>query len=289
MFEKMTWKRQIVTQVQLALAALFVLLPVIWLLRLALDGSINDNAGVARPSDAGLLPRQWSLSNLERAWTNPLPATPFIRLLTNSLIVAGSTTLLALFFGVTAAYAFARYRFPGRKIGLFATLVLITLPPAGLSAPFFIFLNDLKIRDSLFSLIVVYSTIAIPFAIWTVRNAIQGVPRELEESAMLEGAARLAVFRLITLPLITPAIAVAGFIAFTLAWSEFALAWVFISGADRLTLAMALYAMRGQTGVSWGTLSALSVLVALPVVVLFYALGRYVISGLSLGIATSEE
>jgi ABC-type glycerol-3-phosphate transport system permease component len=210
-------------------------------------------------------------------------------LLINSLIVAGSTTLITLICGLTAGYAFARFSFPGRSVSLFATLVLLTLPPIGLSAPFFIFFNDLKMRDSLVSLIVVYSAIAVPFGIWTVRNAVQGVPLELEEAAMLEGASGVGLFWRITLPLIIPSLAVAGFIAFNLAWSEFALGWVFISTSSNVTIAMALYSMRGSSGVAWGTLAATSLLVTLPVLVLFYALGRYVISGLSLGTATVEE
>lgn len=279
MFEKMTLRRQLFTQLMLALASLFVIIPVLWIVRLAFDGSVTET----RPNDFALLPHEWSLTSLERAWTAPITDYPFPRLLLNSLIVSGGTALIALLFGITAAYGFARYRFPGRKLGLFVTLVLITLPPAGLAAPFFLFLQDLKIRDSLFSLIMVYSIIGIPFAIWTVRNAIQNVPPELEEAAMLENATRFTIFRLITLPLVAPSVAVAGFIAFTLAWSEFALAWVFISSPGNVTLAMALQVMRGKNGISWGTLSALTLLVALPVLILFYGLGRYVITGLSLG------
>lgn len=279
MFNKMTWQKQLATQISLALAALFVLLPLLWLGRMAFDGSLHEN----RPQDASLLPKVWSMANFDQAWNRPITGFSFLNLLSNSLIVAASTTTTALLCGMTAGYAIARFRFAGRKFGLFATLVLITLPPAGLSAPFFIFFNDLKIRDSLLSLIIVYSVIAVPFAIWTVRNAVQTVPIELEEAAMLEGGNGLVVFRWITLPLIASTLAVAGFIAFTLAWSEFALAWVFISNPNNETLAMALFNMRGQNGIAWGTLSAMTILVALPVVILFYALGRYVITGLSLG------
>jgi ABC-type glycerol-3-phosphate transport system permease component len=288
MLDKMTPRRQIFTQLMLALAALFVVVPVLWLLRLSFDGSL-DSSGVGRPKDAGLLPINWSFSNYETAWNSPTTSTTLIGLLKNSLIVAGGTSLLALVCGVTAGYAFARFNFPGRKPALFLSLVLLTLPPAGLSAPFFIFLNDLKIRDSLLSLILVYSAIAVPFAIWTVRNAVQGVPVELEEAAMLEGAGGFRLFRVITLPLIAPSLAVAAFISFTLAWSEFALGWVFISSPGNVTVAMALYSARGSGGIAWGTLGALAVIVALPVLALFYVLGRYVISGLTLGTATLED
>ncbi len=288
MFEKMTPFRQIITQICLAVAALFVLIPVLWMVRLAFDGTLNSQS-VGRPKDGGVIPLEWSLSNFETAWNSPVSSRPLTALLTNSLIVAGGTTFLTLLCGLTAGYAFARFNFPGRKMALFATLVMLTLPPIGLAAPFFIFLNDLKIRDSLFSLIIVYSAIAIPFGIWTVRNAVQNVPLELEEAAMLEGANGFTLFRSVTLPLIIPSLAVASFIAFTLAWSEFALGWVFISTPSNVTVAMALYSMRGAGGVAWGTLAATALIVTIPVLILFYALGRYVISGLSLGTATVEE
>ncbi|NWJ47145.1 MAG: carbohydrate ABC transporter permease [Chloroflexi bacterium] len=290
MFEKMTWRRQLSTQLMLAFASLFVVLPVLWMLRLAFDGTLSGiSSGTGRPKDSGLVPVQWSTENFQLAWNSPTTSTTLLGLLGNSLIVAGGTALLSLVCGITAGYAFARYSFPGRKPALFMTLVLLTLPPAGLTAPFFIFLNDLKIRDSLLSLILVYSAIAVPFAIWTVRNAIQVVPPELEEAAMLEGGGITRVFRSITLPLILPSVAVAGFISFTLAWSEFALGWVFISTPHNVTLAMALYAMRGASGVAWGPLAATALIVILPVLALFYLLGRYVISGLTLGTATIEE
>lgn len=288
MFRKMNLRQHLTTHLLLALSSLFVLVPVVWLLRMAFDNSI-DGSERGRPLSFALFPDKPGLNNIFQAWDAPIPDMPFSRLLGNSLLVSGATCFIALFFGVTAAYAFARYKFPGKQGLLFLTLLLVTLPPAGLAAPFFLFLSDLKIRDSLLSLILVYSAIAVPFAIWTVRNAIQNIPLELEEAAMLEGAGRLAVFQKITLPLAVPSIAVAGFIAFTLAWSEFALAWVLISKPDNLTLAMVLYTMRGRNGISWGTLSALGVLVALPIISMFYLMGRYVLSGLSLGAIRAEK
>jgi ABC-type glycerol-3-phosphate transport system permease component len=282
--QPMTIGRQIRTQLGLALAAIFVLLPIMWIVRLAFDGTLKT-----RPNDAALWPKSWSLANLAAAWRAPRADISFLHLLGNSLIVALSTAAIALVAGTLAAYVFARYRFAGRRFGLFASLVLLTTPPAGLMAPYFLWFNDLGIRRSLLALILVYSAVAVPFALWTVRIAIQNVPRELEEAAMLEGAATRTVFWRVTLPLIVPAVATAGFIGFTLAWSEFALGWVFISDPERVTLAMALYSMRGEATVSWGLLAATTLLMVLPILALFYLLGRYVIQGLSLGAARIDD
>lgn len=281
---RMTLRRQIATQVCLALAGLFVVLPLLWMVRLAFDASIDT-----RPADAALLPHVWTFANFVQAWTTPTSNYSFLHLAGNSLLVAGSTALIALAFGATAAYAFARYRFPGRNIGLFATLVLLTLPPAGLMAPYFLFVLSLGLRGSRIALIFVYSAIAVPFAIWTVRNAIQGVPLEQEEAAVLEGASRLQVFTRVTVPQIAPAVAVAVFIAFLLSWSEFALGWGLISDPGRVTLAMGLYTMRGQSAISWGLMSTTALMVSLPILALFYLLGRYLFTGLSLGATEALE
>ncbi|NJN15270.1 MAG: carbohydrate ABC transporter permease [Oscillochloris sp.] len=155
---------------------------------------------------------------------------------------------------------------------------------AGLAAPFFFYLSNLGIRQSLLGLMLVYSAIAVPFAIWTLYAATEQVPHDLEEAAALEGARPRQVFQTITLPLIAPTLAVAGFLAFLVAWSEYALAWALISAPQQITLAMALYGMRTASQVSWSLLSATALLVAIPVLVLFYGLGARAIDGLSFGV-----
>lgn len=271
-------REQALAQLLLALAGLFVVLPILWMLRLAFEGGVGG-----RPDDAALIPQVFTWEHLVQAATEPRAAMPFGRLLANSLFVALGTALTAVACGASAAYALARYRFPGRRASLFAALVLASLPPAGLAAPFFIYLNSLGIRQSLLGLVLVYSAVATPFAIWTIRNAVQGVARDLEEAAMLEGAGPWRVYTWVTLPLIGPSVGAAAFIAFMIAWSEYAVAWALISDPQLVTLAMALYGMRGLSSVSWGLLSATALLVALPVLAIFYGLGRYVLDGLTFG------
>jgi ABC-type glycerol-3-phosphate transport system permease component len=266
----MTARDQVLAQLVLALAGAFVLLPVLWMLRLAFEGGVGG-----RPDDAALIPKVFTLEHILKAATEPRAGMPFLRLLANSLVVALGTALSAAAFGASAAYALARYRFPGRRASLFAALVLATLPPAALAAPFFIYLNSLGIRQSLLGLVLVYSAVTVPFAIWVVRNAVQGVGRELEEAAMLEGAGPWRVYRSVTLPLIAPSVAAAAFIAFMIAWSEYALSWALISDPDLVTLSMALYGMRGVTQVPWGLLCATAILVALPALAIFYGLARF--------------
>jgi arabinogalactan oligomer / maltooligosaccharide transport system permease protein len=273
----MSLRDQISAQLLLALAGAFVLAPLLWMLRLSFDGGIGE-----RPGDASLIPTAFTLEHVLRAATEPQPGMPFPLLLFNSLVVSVGTALTAVAFGASAAYAFARYRFPGRRIGLFVTLVLAALPPAALATPFFIYLGWLDIRQSYLGLILVYSAVAVPFAIWTIRNAVQGVARDLEDAAMLEGAGPWAVFTRVTLPLIGPSVGAAGMIAFMIAWSEYA-ASALISAPQHITLAVALYGIGGLSEVSWGLMCATALLISLPVLTIFYGLNRYLLDALTFG------
>jgi ABC-type glycerol-3-phosphate transport system permease component len=129
---------------------------------------------------------------------------------------------------------------------------------------------------------IVYTAFAMPFCIWNMRAAFQAVPLELEESAFLEGATSLQAFWRITLPLALPSIAVAGLMAFLIGYTEFAIGWLFVERGENVTLAMAVSGMLGNS-VPWSELSALAILMSLPVVLLFLLLQRYLMRGLLIG------
>ncbi|MEM5773479.1 MAG: carbohydrate ABC transporter permease, partial [Anaerolineaceae bacterium] len=147
---------------------------------------------------------------------------------------------MCLLLGTTTAYAFARYRFPGRREGLFFLLLGTLLPPVALMTPLFILLTVLKLRTSLAGLIIVYTAFTLPFCIWNVRTAFQAVPRELEESAFLDGATPWISFWRIQMPLVLPSLMVAGLVAFLAGYSEFAIGWLFVQNSKNVTLAMAM-------------------------------------------------
>jgi arabinogalactan oligomer/maltooligosaccharide transport system permease protein len=186
------------------------------------------------------------------------------------------------------AYAFARFRFPGRRSGLFALLLGTLLPQVALMTPLYILLTILGIRASLLGLMVVYTAFAMPFCVWNMRAAFQAVPRELEESAFLEGATPWIAFRRITLPLALPSIAVAGLMAFLVGYTEFAIGWLFVERGENVTLAMAVSGMLGNS-VPWSQVSALAVLMSLPVILTFLLLQRYLMRGLLLGHVAGDE
>jgi arabinogalactan oligomer/maltooligosaccharide transport system permease protein len=268
--------QQIGYQLGLALIALFVLVPIWGIVYLAFDGGVKG-----WPTMFRVWPEQFTLAVFGRMWMKPAQAMPFVGLLRNSLVVSGGAALASIALGASMAYAFARYRFAGRQPGLFALLLGALLPPVALMLPLYVLLTALGIRTTLFGLMIVYTSFAMPFCIWNMRAAFQAVPAELEQSAFLDGASPWVAFRRITLPLALPSIAVAGIIAFLIGYSEFALGWLFVDKAQNVTLAMAISGMVQSSYLeSWANLAALAVMMSVPVVLVFLGLQRWLIDRL---------
>ncbi len=277
------WKH-VLYQFVLLIIALFVLLPVWGVAYLAFDGGVKGS-----PTEFHFWPQQFTLEAFARMWTRPAQSLSFPGLMQNSLWVAGGAALASVGLGASMAYAFARFRFPGRQVGLFALLVGALLPPVALMTPLYILLTALHIRTTLFGLMVVYAAFAMPFCIWNMRAAFQAVPKELEESAFLDGANHWIAFWRIALPLALPSIAVAALIAFLIGYSEFAMGWLFVERSDNVTLAMAMAALVNPVNISesWVNLAALAIMMSLPVVGIFLIVQRALLSGLLSGV--SEE
>ena len=274
---KLPLRKQILSQLVLLLIGAFVLLPIWALLNISFDGALKG-----APVELRFFPEELSLSAYTRVWEDPAQSLNFLGLLRNSLTVSLGTALLSVIFGMTAAYAFARFRFPGQEGGLFTLLVGTLLPPVALMTPLYILLSQIGIRTTLFGLIVVYASFTMPFVVWNMRSAFQAIARELEEAAFLDGATLLTSFWRITLPLALPSIGVAALIAFIISYTEFAIGWLFVETSSNVTLAMAVSGLMGTTR-AWSNMAALSVLMSIPVVILFIVLRRYLISGLLIG------
>jgi arabinogalactan oligomer/maltooligosaccharide transport system permease protein len=282
---------KIIERVVVHLILLFVLgvvlFPVLWVLSLALDPR-----NIVRPTSLTLIPPGASLDAFRRVLSNPLPnQISFWTAFKNSLVVSVGTSVTVTLFAVTAAYAFARFRFPGRKWGLFAFIAVQMLPGVATVAPLFVILNSIvlpggeRLRSTLLGLGIAYVSTALPFAIWNLKGYIDTLPTDLEQSAMVDGAGPTRAFVDVVLPLILPALAVTLLLGFMAGWTEFVLAWLFISDASRITLAMSLYSFQGQyaSQVPWSDFAAMSILITLPVVVVFFLLQKWVVSGLAVG------
>jgi ABC-type glycerol-3-phosphate transport system permease component len=270
-------RKQIAYQFGLLLIGLFVLLPIWGMVQLAVDAGIKG-----RPVAFRLWPEEVTLSIFGKVWEAPAQLLSFPGLLRNSLIVSGGAALTSVLFGATMAYAFARFRFPGRQAGLFALLLGTLLPPVALMTPLFVLLTVLGVRTYLLGLMIVYTAFSMPFCVWNMRAAFQAVPLELEEAAFLEGASLPVAFWRITLRLALPSVAVAGLIAFLIGYTEFAIGWLFVESGNNATLAMAVSGMMSNNQ-AWSQLSALAILMSLPVVLIFLILRRYLMRGLLIG------
>jgi arabinogalactan oligomer / maltooligosaccharide transport system permease protein len=274
------WKQ---TGIQLALLVIgvFVLTPIWGILRMTFDGSLQGRATEFR-----FFPKQFSLSPFIKVLDRPYQSVHFSKLLENSLVVSLSAAVLAIILGASLAYAFARFRFPGRRTGLFVLLLTALMPPIAFTTPLYILLSVLGIRTTLLALILVYAAFAMPFCIWNMRAAFQAIPKETEEAAFLDGAGDLKTFLYITLPLSLPSIAVAALIAFLTAYSEFTIGWLFVSKPDTVTLAMSIYAIL-TSGVAqpWSQLGSLAILMSIPVVVIFLLLQRTLLERMMFGTA----
>ena len=282
---KISWFRQLTTQLTLALIGFFVLLPIWGIARLAFDGSLKG-----RPTEFRLIPKVWSFDAFLKVLDQPYQSVHFTVLLKNSLLISLGAALIAILLGVSLAYAFARFRFPGRQTGLFALLLTAVLPPVAFMTPLYIIFGLMQIRTSLVALVITYAAFAMPFCIWNMRAAFQAVPKEVEEAAFLDGAGDLTSFLRVTLPLALPSIAVAGLIAFLMAYSEFTLGWLFVDKADNVTLAMSIYAIV-QTQYSggaqpWSYLGSLAIIMSIPVVVIFLIFQRTLLERMMFGDAS---
>ena len=282
---KISWPRQLSTQLALALIGFFVLLPIWGIARLAFDGSLKG-----RPTEFRLIPKIWSFDAFLKVLDQPYQSVHFTVLLKNSLLISFGAALIAILLGVSLAYAFARFRFPGRQTGLFALLLTAVLPPVAFMTPLYIIFGLMQIRTSLLALVITYAAFAMPFCIWNMRAAFQAVPKEVEEAAFLDGAGDLTSFLRVTLPLALPSIAVAGLIAFLMAYSEFTLGWLFVDKADNVTLAMSIYAIV-QTQYSggaqpWSYLGSLAIIMSIPVVVIFLIFQRTLLERMMFGDAS---
>lgn len=280
------WIEDIVAHIGLLIIAATVLFPLLWIFSMALDPR-----NIARPTSLDLIPEGASFDAFDRVLSEPLANNVmFSTLLKNSLIVAGGVSVAVTVLGVSAAYAFSRFHFPGRKWGLFAFIAVLMLPQVATLAPLFVLLNRIEIfgetlRATLLGVGVAYVSGALPFSIWNLRGYIDTIPRDIEESAMVDGAGPNRAFIDVILPLILPAIAITILFGFMASWTEFVLAWTFLSDPNRFTLAMGLSSMVGQysSNTPWSDFAAMSILITLPIVILFFFLQRWIVSGLAVG------
>jgi N,N'-diacetylchitobiose transport system permease protein len=225
------------------------------------------------------LPTHPTLSN----FTDAVHQQFFWDAVKNSLIVVSVVVALSLVLAFLAALALAKFNFYGRKPFIVLILGVQMVPLAALIIPLYILMSRLDQVDKLSGVIVMYLTFVLPFAVWTLRGFLLGVPKELEESAMVDGATRFGAFVRVLLPLLGPGLVATSIFAFIQAWNEFIIAYVFLHTPEKQTLMVWLASFTTLRGTEWGPLMAGATLCALPVIVFFLLVQRRIMFGLTAG------
>lgn len=207
----------------------------------------------------------------------------FLLWMKNSFIVSAGVTAFGVVLAATAGYAFSRFRFSGWRTAMLAFLVSQLFPATMLMLPLYVIMRYLGLLDSFTGLAIAYTATALPFCVWTMRGYYDSVPVEIEQAALVDGCTPWQAFTRVLLPMVTPALAITALFSFMAAWSEFIVARVVVSRQSLYTLPLGLESLAGRFQTEWANYAAGSLIVCLPVLVLFLVLNRALVSGLSLG------
>ncbi|MFY9555953.1 MAG: carbohydrate ABC transporter permease [Blastocatellia bacterium] len=209
----------------------------------------------------------------------------FGRYLLTSVTVAGLSTVLAVTLGTFAAYGLARFRLRGKLDQRLSVWILSTrmFPPIVTAVPLFMMMRDLRLLNTITSLVIVYTALNLPFVVWMMRGFFRELPRELEEAAMVDGDSRMGALRRVILPLVTPGLAATAVFCLIVSWNEFLLALVLTQTDAAMTLPVGIAGRVTQYEIKWGVMSAAGVVAMIPILAFAMAVQRYLVRGLSLG------
>jgi arabinogalactan oligomer/maltooligosaccharide transport system permease protein len=208
---------------------------------------------------------------------------PFLRWMWNSTFVSFVVTVTGVALASMTGYAFSRFRFAGKKAGLLSLLTTQMFPATMLLLPLYIMLIKLGLINTYAGVMIIYAATALPFTIWTMKGYYDTIPYSLEEAARIDGCNQFQAFARVILPLAAPALVITALFAFMTAWSEYLVAAQILQDSDLWTLPLGLKSFESNMSTEWGLYGAASLIVTIPVVVLFLMLSRYLVSGLTLG------
>jgi multiple sugar transport system permease protein len=260
--------------VSVAAIVVFCLAPFYWLVNVSLKTG-PDLSGSA------VVPPNPTLDNYQSVFQND----DFVHALLNSAIVSLTTTALALIVGSFCAYALARLRFPAKFVLLALVLSITTFPPIAIATPVFKLWSDVGLFNTIPGLIIPYLTFALPLAIYILVSFFKEIPKDLEEAALVDGATRFQAFRKVVIPLAAPGLATAGILTFISAWNEFLFAVTLTSTPKARTVPAAIAFFTGSTEFEepLGTISAASVIISIPLIVLVLLFQKRIVAGLTAG------
>ena len=271
-------RRRLLRRVALNVTALAVLalmiFPVYWMVITAFKPGVDIQSYTPK-----FVPSPATLVNFRDALERPY----FWTVVKNSLVVVGVVVALSVVLAFLAALALAKFRFYGRKAFIVMIIAVQMVPLNALIIPLYIMLSRAGHVDRLSGVIVTYLAFVLPFCVWTLRGFMLGVPRELEEAAMVDGSTRAGAFVRILLPLVGPGLVATSIFAFIQAWNEYIVAYVLLSSPENQTLTVWLAGFTTLRGTDWGSLMAAATLTSLPVIAFFLLVHRWIAFGLTAG------
>jgi multiple sugar transport system permease protein len=263
------------TYAGLALILLFFGLPLLWLISLSFRNAAEILVSTVNP-----VPEHPTLDN----YSAVLKSAQFPRFLLNSAILSGIGACGAILVAAPAAYAFSRMRFHGRKLLLVGVLALQMISPLVLAFPLYRYFASLGLLNSLPATGLVYIAVLMPLATWMLKGFFDGIPQDLDDAAMLDGASRLRTFTRVVLPIAMPALTAVFVITALLAWAEFVIPFILLSGPSHLPISVGILNFQGTYATNaTGILAAGSVIAVLPAILLFVALQRFIVGAFVAG------
>jgi ABC-type glycerol-3-phosphate transport system permease component len=284
--------RQVIAYLALLVVTFFICFPLIWALSTSLKSPKDVMAMPPR-----LLPAEVTIENYRnlvsgkqqyyRADQSYVPTTAapqhFMSWFANSVVVSLGSTAISILISTLAAYSITRFRYRGRRIIPYFSLLGYMIPSIILVFPLFLVMAELRLTNSLWSLTFGYVSITLPFCMWLLWAFFRGIPIELEEAAMIDGASRLRVFVDIVLPSAAPGIIAAAIFSLIVSWNDFLFARVFINSIENLPLTVGVMHFFEGTHVDWGLMMASAVLMTVPMAILFMLMQRHLVAGFGAG------
>lgn len=262
--------------VLLACAVFVSITPVYWLATISLKTEVDQFA---------VPPRWFNFHPTLAHYSDAFLTRSFGHYLQTSAIVAVLSTLCALLLGTFAAYGLSRFRLPAKLDKRISIWILSTrmFPPIVSAIPLFLLMRDVRLLNTITSLVIVYTAFNLPFVVWMMRGFFQELPRELEEAAMVDGDSRMGALVRVILPLVTPGLAATAVFCLIMSWNELLLALVLTQTDAAMTLPVGIAGRVTQYEIKWGVMSAAGVVAMVPILVFAMAAQRYLVRGLSLG------
>lgn len=266
--------RQVIKWVVVLMALAIMLFPLYWMV----NTSLKPNAEVFQLPPT-FYSENWSFD----AFRSLLENKPIGRYFLNSLIVASGTTIIALVLASLAAYGLTRFHVRIEALIILSLLFIKMLPEALLVVPFYGLISSVGMLNSYISLIAVYCSFALPFAVWMLIGFFRAIPRELDEAAVMDGATRLQTFLVVVLPLARPGLAAVAMVTFLTAWNAYLWSLVLTTDPSMYVLPVGIATLKGEYQIQWNELMAAAVIAVLPVLAIYSVFERHLVAGITAG------